>query len=511
MPTDRRLRRNLKTIGLASFVLISLIAAEPSSAEIKTITATGEYRMGDNDTRTDAKRLALLEAKRLALEQAGTYLESVTEVKNLGVARDELNAYTAGIVEVTELDTKDVLDGATHIIRVEVTAKIDTEVVWRQVDALRKNETAKTELLRLRAERDELRQEVEVKTREIVSLKSKSEIKAASMQRQQVITRSEVVNLLTQASGLLFGSGARRAESTPERRTAARNLIIKALALEPQHPRGHLLMGVILDDEKKHKEAVHEFRSALQVASVYGWPAEDVALTHKLLAEALDSAGDRAGAIVEYRTALKVKPDFAPSHIGLARLFLLTGDHSLAISEARTAVRLEPSNKEAHMIFGMALQMAGKPTDAIGEYRFALHLQPDEFLAKIIHINLGRTLGSIRDWIGAIAEFRIALHLQTDDTKTQADAHYELGLALGMTGDYDGAIVELRAALHLRPNDPLTHHLLSSMLQGKGLRNEEAQELREFLRLAVSSADFASPDSQAMIEDARARLRELQQ
>ena len=52
MPTDRRLRRNLKTIGLASFVLISLIAAEPSSAEIKTITATGEYRMGDNDTRT---------------------------------------------------------------------------------------------------------------------------------------------------------------------------------------------------------------------------------------------------------------------------------------------------------------------------------------------------------------------------------------------------------------------------------------------------------------------------
>ncbi len=27
--------------------------------------------MGDNDTRTDAKRLALLNAKRLALEQAG--------------------------------------------------------------------------------------------------------------------------------------------------------------------------------------------------------------------------------------------------------------------------------------------------------------------------------------------------------------------------------------------------------------------------------------------------------
>ena len=146
--------------------LVSLIAAEPSFAEIKTITATGEYRMGDNDTRIDAKRLALLDAKRLALEQAGTYLESVTEVKNLGVARDELNAYTAGIVEVTEVSAKDVLEGATHIIRVAVTAKIDIDVVWRQIDALRNNETAKAELIHLRAERDQLRQEVEAKTRE---------------------------------------------------------------------------------------------------------------------------------------------------------------------------------------------------------------------------------------------------------------------------------------------------------------------------------------------------------
>jgi hypothetical protein len=39
---------------LTILTLVSLIAAEPSSAEIKTITATGEYRMGDNDTRTDA-------------------------------------------------------------------------------------------------------------------------------------------------------------------------------------------------------------------------------------------------------------------------------------------------------------------------------------------------------------------------------------------------------------------------------------------------------------------------
>jgi hypothetical protein len=54
MAADQRPHKILGAIGYASLALVSLIAAEPSSAEIKTITATGEYRMGDNDTRTDA-------------------------------------------------------------------------------------------------------------------------------------------------------------------------------------------------------------------------------------------------------------------------------------------------------------------------------------------------------------------------------------------------------------------------------------------------------------------------
>lgn len=84
----------------AHILLVSLLASGYVAAEVRTITVIGEYRMGDNDTRADAKRLALLDAKRLALEQAGTYLESLTEAKNLQVSGDELRAYTAGIVEV---------------------------------------------------------------------------------------------------------------------------------------------------------------------------------------------------------------------------------------------------------------------------------------------------------------------------------------------------------------------------------------------------------------------------
>ena len=62
---------------------------------LRVVTAAAEYRMGDHDTRLDAARMAIEAAKRQALEQVATYLESVTEVKELDVTRDEIRTYTA--------------------------------------------------------------------------------------------------------------------------------------------------------------------------------------------------------------------------------------------------------------------------------------------------------------------------------------------------------------------------------------------------------------------------------
>src|SRR5256885_6715401 len=63
----------------------------PPPVAARVVTASGEYRMGDHDTRADAVRLAIEAAKRAALEQVATYLESVTEVKNLDVTRDDID------------------------------------------------------------------------------------------------------------------------------------------------------------------------------------------------------------------------------------------------------------------------------------------------------------------------------------------------------------------------------------------------------------------------------------
>ncbi|HEY6085483.1 MAG TPA: hypothetical protein VIU63_08800, partial [Nitrospira sp.] len=96
--------------------------------------------MGDRDTREDAVRLATEAAKRDALEQVATYLESVTVVEGVTVTKDEIKTYTAGLVLVLDQQTNLTLDGDIVVVKVELVAQVDTEEVAQAITALRENE-----------------------------------------------------------------------------------------------------------------------------------------------------------------------------------------------------------------------------------------------------------------------------------------------------------------------------------------------------------------------------------
>ena len=71
------------------YLLFPIYSAE--AGEI--IYASHKYTMGDNDTKNDARRICFLEAKRQAIEKAGTYLESTTEIRNFQLTRDEIRTF----------------------------------------------------------------------------------------------------------------------------------------------------------------------------------------------------------------------------------------------------------------------------------------------------------------------------------------------------------------------------------------------------------------------------------
>ena len=67
------------TLGLA------LGCPESGRAEVRIVTGMGDHRISDRETKADAVRLATEEAKKQALEQVASYLESVTVVRDLDV------------------------------------------------------------------------------------------------------------------------------------------------------------------------------------------------------------------------------------------------------------------------------------------------------------------------------------------------------------------------------------------------------------------------------------------
>lgn len=105
-----------------TFILVAVpISAEEPPMEVE---AEGSYLMGDRDSRQDARKLALFEAKRQALEKAGTTLSSVTKVENYEVVKDEIINRSAGRIQAAVLDEKWESSGVTMICRVRIRAKV---------------------------------------------------------------------------------------------------------------------------------------------------------------------------------------------------------------------------------------------------------------------------------------------------------------------------------------------------------------------------------------------------
>ena len=474
---------------LANAVLLFVLCGGTVAAEVLTTIATGEYRMGDNDNRTDAKRLALLDAKRLALEKAGTYVEGITEVKNFNLTKEEIRAYTAGIVEVVEQATRDTMEGATHIVRVDVRVKIDTDIVATQIDSLRKNEAAKGEILRLRAETERLYRELaDFKVKEASSPAGTSH--EALQHRGQVINKAEANALLSRAWGILTNVYIPRTE---ESQRQARLFVEKAIAIDPESSDAHYALGYILSYQ--HKDLIgaqQEFQEALRLD-------RNNTKVHSELGALFMHLGDFVKAAKEYEEALRlwrgekiifgidftdsIRMNLAEAYERLGKQAQQQGDFEAAVSYFRKAIQLVPGGFGGHLLLGDVLLENGKLDAAIEEYRTAVRLHPD-FAGT--HFSLAEALKAKGDLADAIVEYQISVRLDPEFGGGPAQNQY--GIALHESGRIEEAIPAFRTAVRLRPDEGNVHHNLGKALAKKGAFDDAIVEYRTALRLKPDSA-----------------------
>ena len=113
--------KNICFVFLAIILLPSL-----SFGKAKTIYASHKYIMGDNDSKNDTRKMCFIEAKRKALEMAGTYIKSNTEIKNLQLTKDEITIFSSALLKVETVKEEWKFIGENLAVFLTVKAEVDT-------------------------------------------------------------------------------------------------------------------------------------------------------------------------------------------------------------------------------------------------------------------------------------------------------------------------------------------------------------------------------------------------
>ena len=122
--------RAVVSTSLLAFLPV-LPSALPNSAWAAEKTFTKEMRriIGENQSRDGARTAAFAEAKRLALEEAGAFLQSLTVVRNYQIAKDEIIALTSGVTSTRVAKEKAFVENDAFGIQVVVVVVVNTSTL----------------------------------------------------------------------------------------------------------------------------------------------------------------------------------------------------------------------------------------------------------------------------------------------------------------------------------------------------------------------------------------------
>ncbi|MDO9211784.1 MAG: hypothetical protein Q7V48_13715, partial [Deltaproteobacteria bacterium] len=102
---------------LCVFFLSAFIFVYPAFAEIKVFEKEVEEVVGRDQSQEQVEAFALQKAKRLAVEEAGTYISSLTVVQNYVLAKDEVTALASGVLQSQVLGVPSIVikEGVVHV------------------------------------------------------------------------------------------------------------------------------------------------------------------------------------------------------------------------------------------------------------------------------------------------------------------------------------------------------------------------------------------------------------
>ena len=177
-----------KKLRLFAFFILCVMPVSAAFAEIKMFEKEIEEIVGKNQSQEQVEAFALQKAKRLAVEEAGTYISSLTVVRNYQLAKDEITALASGVVQARIVGVPSVRlkNGVIHV-RVKARIRVDTSVLDQQIEQIMKEKGTLKKL-------EEERRKVKDLEKRLAGLKSTELKRLEDLNRQAIALEVEREN-----------------------------------------------------------------------------------------------------------------------------------------------------------------------------------------------------------------------------------------------------------------------------------------------------------------------------
>lgn len=351
----------VKISSLICFCFVFTIFPEENPSvfiknEIIEISSEGIAFLGSGMTEDDAKTFAIKDAKRNALEQAGTYLESHTEVLNYKLVKDEIITYTGSLLETQIISSESTLINKRFAIKVLIKASIDSKILKERIEKIFTDNLLKIQLEEERKRNDAL-------------LKKVKELQEKDGTKKDV---KNIINLLSAKDLVVEGRKALRNEDFK----SAITLFDKARNIDARLIIAHRGLGISYMKLKNYDQAFKVFNNSILInsdsAMAYAYRGKHYyevlanCLHYTMGYEILDEE-----TLEPIRESEHIEPDPALDH------------YLSAYNDYMKAIEIEPLNKIPYLYLCSLYEENNQLQDALEYINIAIKKIPnDPYLLK---------------------------------------------------------------------------------------------------------------------------------
>lgn len=154
----------------------------------------------------------------------------------------------------------------------------------------------------------------------------------------------------------------------------------KALAIDPNFAKSLNNSALVLYKRGDFDGAIKFYRQEVKLESNLGGNNDYELQTN--LANALRDKGDFKEALVRYQQVIRVNPNFAPAHNGIAQLFYGENHYAAAKQEAEKAIKLKPDYAYAYYNLGLIDSALNEKAAALTAFRQSLKHESNSTYAE---------------------------------------------------------------------------------------------------------------------------------